>query len=100
MTSGYGVDTSALHVAGRVFIEAGQTLTDQGNALVSDIDPARTGRAWPGVAGPYQALVGQFSDKVIDYAVATTRAGNHLTASAGQYDGTEDATTRAFTGGN
>jgi hypothetical protein len=100
MTTGYTVDTDALGAAGRAFLAAGQTLTDLGNAAVSDIDGGRTGRAWPDVAGRYQDVVRSLSDKVIDYAVATTRLGNHLGDSAGQYTVTEDAATDTFTGGN
>jgi len=100
MTTGYTVDTDALGAAGRAFLAAGQTLTDLGNAAVSDIDSGRTGRAWPDVAGRYQELVRALSDKVVDYAVATTRLGNHLGDSASQYAVTEDATTGTFTRGH
>lgn len=100
MTTGYSVDTDALGAAGRAFLDAGQTLTDLGNAVASDVDSGRTGRAWPDVAGRYQELVRSLSDKAVDYAVVTTRLGNHLGDSASQYAVTEDATTDTFTGGN
>jgi hypothetical protein len=100
MTTGYSVDTDALGAAGRAFLNAGQTLTDHGNAVVTDVDSGRTGRAWPDVAGRYQELVRAFGDKVVDYAVAATRLGNHLGDAASQYTVTEDATTYTFAGGN
>lgn len=100
VTTGYTADTDALGAAGRAFVATGQTLTELGNAAVSDVDSGRTGRAWPDVAGRYQELVRSLGDKVIDYAVVTTRLGNHLGDAASQYAVTEAAATDTFTGGN